>query len=268
MPLFLILKKSLVMKKSFKLSQINLKDPVVRHKVSKELQEFEASFEYPLGCEKFKIVHGALPGQDYFSFFEQMGKVHYFLAKDGEKIIGAGCAILRNGEEGKYWYLCDLKVLKEYRNVGVMEKMYKRYMFKCMLKSRKMVTVNMGSGVVRKSGLLKKTQKLLFMFNLKVDVLNFHTWKKKNVPSNLMFITTNNGKKDLIIGNSAMNLYHASEHSMAGFTQCNLDNIPEDADVMTCVNAAIDPYESSTISGKGLLISVGLKNPKIFTNEI
>lgn len=256
------------MKKTFKLSQVNLKDTVLRKKISEELQEFEASFEYPLGHDKFKIVHGSGKEQDYFSFFEQMGKVNYFVAKDEGKIIGAGCAILRSGDEGKYWYLCDLKVVKEYRNSGVMEKMYRKYIFKCLLQSRKMVTVNMGSGIVRKSGLLKKTQKLLFMFNLHVDVLNFHTWRKNSVPGNLKFITTNNGKKDLVVGSNVMKLYHASENELQGFINCKLDDVPEEADIMTCVKATVDQYEKSTISGKGLLISMGLKNPKIFTNEI
>lgn len=254
--------------KKFKLSQVDLKNVNCRAEISRKLREFEASFSYPLGEKKFEISHGNGEGFDYFSFFEQMGEVYYFVAQNQDKVVGAGCAILRNGPEGKFWYLCDLKVSKEYRGHGVMEAMYKKYLLKCSLRSRKMVTVNMGKGVATKNALLKKTQSLLFMFSLKAETLNFHTWKKDELPQDLKFFTTNNGKKDLIINGSRKRLFHVHNTPLSGFTECSLEDISDDDEVMTCLKADGDNYDEKSLSGKGLLISVGLKNPQIYTVEI
>lgn len=107
------------------IKQVNLQS-ASREFYSTELQNFEKKFTYALGDEWFNIIHGAKETEDYFSFFEQMGDVHYFIACYNEKIVGAACAILRNGDEGKYWYLCDVKVLKKFRGKGILEKIFRK----------------------------------------------------------------------------------------------------------------------------------------------
>lgn len=90
--------------------------------------ELEGKASYPLGPnERFKIDHG----DDYFAFFRRMGELHYFVALDGERVVGVGAGILRDipFTEGaapqKSWYLCDLKVDPEYRGTFIPMQMFK-----------------------------------------------------------------------------------------------------------------------------------------------
>jgi hypothetical protein len=85
--------------------------------------ELEAKAEYPLGPhEKFKINHGA----DYFAFFKRLGELHYFVASDGDKVVGVGAGVLRTVEGKQVWYLCDLKVVPEYRGRYIPMHMFKK----------------------------------------------------------------------------------------------------------------------------------------------
>lgn len=104
-----------------------------------QLNEFEKSFTYPFSeQERFRIKHGK--NGDYFAFFRQLGKVHYFVAKcktdktitkmingnevniehKAGEIAAVACAILRtiqlpSGKRVKAWYICDLKVGEKYQ---------------------------------------------------------------------------------------------------------------------------------------------------------
>src|SRR4051812_20982602 len=74
------------------------------------LKEFEKkmSHYYPLGNDEFRIDHG----KEYCNFFRRIGTMHMAILKDGGKIYGTGCAILRNINKcnvRKCWYICDLK---------------------------------------------------------------------------------------------------------------------------------------------------------------
>lgn len=237
---------------------------------SKELQEFESQFSYPLGQKRFNIVHGASDGCDYFSFFEQMGEVYYFVARNEEKIVGAGCAVLRDGLEGTYWYLCDFKILKEYRGKGILEKMFKKYFIPCVIKSRKMMAVNMGDGSVSKNGLLSKLKRVFWMFNVQVKSLNFHTWTKDTVPRELSVCYGNNGKKDLMIDGKSLPLYHVNKEKIYDdmeFKGFDVDKLDSDVQLMACFEKDSDPYVDN-ISGSGIFISIGLNTTKVSTVEI
>lgn len=121
----------------YEISQIKIEK--ASPELIEKLKTFEASFIYPFGEEEdFKIMHGKKG--DYFAFFNQLGKTHYYVAtckkdrtikkiingqetvlerKAGE-IAAVGCGVLRtlptkNGKSIKAWYICDLKVGKDYR---------------------------------------------------------------------------------------------------------------------------------------------------------
>lgn len=251
---------------NIKIEQVNLLSER-RAYYSQKLQCFEGEFSYPLGQDYFSIIHGAGAKEDYFSFFEQMGEVYYFVAQDAEKIVGAGCAILRDSNEGKYWYLCDFKVLKEYRGKGILEKMFRKYFLKCVIKSRKLLAVNMGNGSPKGNGLFNKLKRVFWMFNVNVSSLNFYSWNKSNIPDGFNHIYHNNGKKDLVVDNNSMMLYHVVRSPLKNFTQVELDEVPDSSVLMTCVKSSEDTYMSGQ-SGKGIMISIRLKNPTISTVEI
>lgn len=235
---------------------------------SKKLKAFENEFSYPLGDSSFKILHGIKEGKDYFSFFEQMGEVHYFVAEKDNKIVGAGCAILRDSIEGKYWYLCDFKIAKEHRGKGIIEAMFKSNFIKFVAKSRKMIAVNMCDGNVAKNGLLKKVKRIFFMFNIQEKILNFHTWSKDNLPNQELYVGTNKGVKDLIVNGLEVPLFHIMKTKDNNFHNVKIEDLPHNAQIMTCLNEEEDKYNSDSISGKGIMISIGFKNPDISTIEI
>lgn len=77
----------------------------------------EKIVNYPLGNDFFQIDHG----DDYFSFFDRLGEVNYYLALDGDRVAAVGAGVLRHvpdqlaGETRSAWYLCDLKVHPDYQ---------------------------------------------------------------------------------------------------------------------------------------------------------
>jgi menaquinone-dependent protoporphyrinogen IX oxidase len=235
------------------LHQINLADPVEREHYSHQLKEFESQFSYPLNVQAgsyFTIVHGndsnndndshnhqnsaEMPQTDYFSFFEQMGEAHYFVAltsqsqsnyNDGNndndsyspnhknvEIIGAGCAILISPDNHPpYWYLCDFKISKPWRQKGILFKILVKYLLPKIIKSHRFVAINMsnrklGSGentqsLMAQNGLLKKLKKLFFFLPVKMKMINLHQCTKNTLPENLKHnaIYSNHGKKDFIL---------------------------------------------------------------------
>ena len=82
------------------------------------IADLEQGMSYPLGEDRFEIDHGA----DYFAFFTRLGRLHYYVVLDENRVVAVVAAILRrippaNCETPKaVWYLCDLKVHPEYRS--------------------------------------------------------------------------------------------------------------------------------------------------------
>lgn len=169
-----------------------------RTELSNLIKEMESDIYYPLGDDFFRIDHG----YDYFAFFERLGELHYWCAFDGDKLIGVAAGILRTINDEKTWYLCDLKVIKEYRGKGVPRAIFKKAFFYNFKNHKvfKAYAVSMNSNdnkdrfkAIRRStfGLLKKN-KLLKIYSLsKNEYLSIcgkftyhrivHTQKKKDL---------------------------------------------------------------------------------------
>lgn len=85
------------------------------HLYQRKLNSFEAQFTYPLGNDKFRIDHG----NDYFKFFERLGKWKLVGIENDSEIIATGLGVLREMDGEKVWYLADLKVSPGYRYQGI-----------------------------------------------------------------------------------------------------------------------------------------------------
>lgn len=255
-----------------KIKEINLKDTLVRKEYSDKLKNFENEFIYPLGTSSFQIRHGH--SSDYFTFFDQMGETHYFTIEDKNKIVGAGCAVLRTSDDNKkYWYLCDFKITKEYRGKNLLEKMFAKYFLKYIIKSHRFMAVNMGESDIKENKLVAKIQKMFWFFNIDIKWMNFHQWskddlKKENI--NIANVYTNLGKKDIVINNEPWQLYHIASpsSSLNKFSQIGISSLRNNDTVMCCVEAKKDTYSKSSISGRGVIISSGMKSVKISSLEI
>lgn len=256
-----------------KITLLDLKNKEIRKEYSEKLKKFEDEFSYPLGESFFKIRHG--DNDDYFSFFDQMGDTHYFIAEDKDKVVGAGCAILRTSENHKkYWYLCDFKITKEYRGQKILEKMLAKYFLKCVVKSHRVVAVNMNNKSIEENGLVKKIEKLFWFLNIDVQWLNLHQWSKKDIQKeniDIGHIYTNIGKKDIMIEENPWSLYHVVEPErkmLDKFKKIAFDSLGDDCAIMCSVNAKDDKYDQKSLSGRGVVISAGMKKVKISTLEI
>lgn len=91
-----------------------------------QIQALEESAEYPLGDDFFKIDHGS----DYFKFFDRLGNLKYYVWLEGNQVAAVAAGILRKVPYRRgfrnAWYLCDLKVHKDFRGQRIPLRMLTR----------------------------------------------------------------------------------------------------------------------------------------------
>jgi hypothetical protein len=81
------------------------------------LRALERGIRYPIadGADWFSIDHGP----DYHPFFSGLGDAHWFIALDGEAVVGSWGLVIRDvyvgGRPFRSLYSCDLKVAKSHR---------------------------------------------------------------------------------------------------------------------------------------------------------
>lgn len=230
--------------KNLVIKTLDLESPEVRSNYSVLLTEHEEIFTYPLGEKIFHICHGNGESYDYFSFFEQLGEVHYLVAEDqddNQKLVAAGCALLRTIGGKKVWYLCDFKLVKEYRGQGILEKMFKKFLIPFYLKSSHMFFVNMSP--MEGNRLIEKLLKIFKIFGLNKEELYFFEWTKETIERvgldlNQFLIVTNEGKKDVILENAPYPIYHLvdknSSVDFSKFKKVHLKEINNQATLMYC----------------------------------
>jgi len=115
-----------------------------RDQYHQQIKDFEKKMQcwYDLGeDEQFKLDHG----QNYYKFFDRQGKLHLFVYLDRNQVVGTCGAVLREIDNQKIWYLCDLKVLPEKRGNHTTTRMFFKGLSK-IFHSRKAYCVNMGDG--------------------------------------------------------------------------------------------------------------------------
>jgi hypothetical protein len=117
---------------------------------------------YPLGADFFQIDHG----EDYFAFFNRLGKLKYYVLEHGGQPIAVGAGILREIPPApgvgrhKSWYLCDLKVHPDFRGQHLPLKLLGAAIFPNYLRCRRSYAVSMNPG----DGTPNRVNKLLQRF--------------------------------------------------------------------------------------------------------
>lgn len=245
-----------------------------RIELSNRIKDMEKDIYYPLGDDYFKIDHG----EDYFAFFERLGDLHYWCAFDGDKLIGVAAGIIRTINNQKVWYLCDLKVIKEYRGKGIPRAIFKKAFIYNIKKHRifKAYAVSMNSNnnknnfkLIKKItfGLLKNNGLLKIYSLTKNDYYNIFSRLNKH-----SIINTKN-KKDLILKstNKKLKLYHYNEDVVKE----NKDiDIPNDATIMFSAvrNSNMDLFlrkEGLKSDSDAIILSFRVKGLfNVFTDEI
>lgn len=87
------------------------------------LAALEATFDYPLGDDRFRIDHGC----DYFAFFKRLGSPVPIVASFERDLIGAFTAVLRRIDDFEFWYLCDLKVTRRHAHRSTAPKLFEEW---------------------------------------------------------------------------------------------------------------------------------------------
>ena len=212
-----------------------------------ELKQFElaCSQYYPLGNDSFKIDHGT----NYFGFFERLGEVHYFIIreKSTNKIFGTGCAILRN-QSNPFWYLCDLKVLKEYRGHNTSFKLFINNFKTLIGKSNKGYLISMDPGSKQIKNIFERISKYLpvkiniepklLIYSVSKDVMSCCMPTLISHLGNLTYLSLD-GVKDLILKSTSekIPLYHV-QHGMFADKEQSIDfqELPSECQIMFCLS--------------------------------
>ena len=225
-----------------KIHKVNLNNPSEKEYYSNQLQNLEnlKDFTYPLGKETFCIKHGLGENNSYFDFFNQLGNnVHYVILHQ-QQVIGTICLIYRNyrncrnyitynhhdkqnnfkKQNDNYFYICDYKILKEFRGKNITQKLFKQLFKENITISNKFMFVNMvnPNQQQNKNGLINKAKMLFYLFNVYEKPLYLYEMQfmelkeflnQNNLYENDYFFFSNDGKKDIFISNQHHPVIHA-----------------------------------------------------------
>jgi hypothetical protein len=184
---------------------------------SDKLKKFEKQFVYPLGRQQFHIRHGGVNG-DYFTFFQSLGQQNIFVLEHKGRLLGAGCAILRNVKQVEmqtFWYLCDFKLNKSVRGKKLLTYLLIRYLIPFCCQSKNIVVINMSAP--KNNWLVKKINAMLFFLKLKIKPMYFYEWTYDEYLKAIRLapalftdiaLYTNYGNKDIIIDHKVRPIIH------------------------------------------------------------
>ena len=186
-----------------------------------QILNLEAEATYPYGDHFFKIDHG----KDYFAFFEQQGKLDYYILLDKGRVAGMVAAILKKIHSPiglkKIWYYCDLKIHPEYRGRHLPIKMAYKIYLRNIFKSWNGYAISMNPAAGSHKNRVKLISRWLKWIPVKTDTQLMLFSLDKNAMMNALPIlekyrgkiefNTLEGVKDLILthDNSRIPILHA-----------------------------------------------------------
>lgn len=195
--------------------------PALRVQYNNALLAFEKHFQYPFGTDTFTLNHG----QDYFAFFDRLGRPYIFAAVNdmGEVVAVMGAvlrdlSLIKHQTKQKIWYLCDLKIHPDYQHSFILfqliEAVYKRHN-ELFNTPPKIYGISMDAKKFSPNKLIRMGKSLAYLgihldFNLS-DHLLFYLLDSKEIEKvknliqpmyeNFQFITLS-GIKDLILSST------------------------------------------------------------------
>ena len=196
------MKKQLLVKNdNFKIWLLNeqtLQDDMWNH-----ISSFEKTFIYPLGKEKFKIQHGR--DGHYSDFFKSLSHTFSTLVVEKNNII-SGVITVKHFKNINY--ICDYKMKFD---VDFQERiLLMNYCFDMLKKqyNDKIYFINMSK--TEKNPMMKF---ISYFFNCDVYTKEYylHQKTKKDFSTECRF-SSNIGKKDIIINDNVVPLYHLHKH--------------------------------------------------------
>ena len=147
-----------------------------RHIYNEKLLEFEKIFKYPIGQDYFTIDHG----NDYFRFFDYIGKPFFFIVEKNNQIIAVSAAVLReirtslNKPKEDVWYLCDLKIHPDHQGQFILQKLL-RYAFpKYSRISRKIYAITMNDNNSYQNRVVNLAYKLPYLGMEFKEIIDFY----------------------------------------------------------------------------------------------
>jgi hypothetical protein len=170
---------------------------------------------YPLNNDHFTIDFG----KNYFDFFKTIGTDGFHCAhSDGDKIIGSLCCrYTRNS-----WYICDLKVLPEYRGKQITYKLFLKNFIPSYLKSNRAYAISMYPNVavnkLNKNFAFLHFENLSFIHIYLVDLITIKKiYNILKIKYNYIgFIDTNNSKRLILQSNNkvlkTLHLYNSNTY--------------------------------------------------------
>ncbi|AIT09402.1 hypothetical protein LO80_05100 [Candidatus Francisella endociliophora] len=215
-----------------------------RSELSSQLSNLKKQIVYPLGKSTFTIEHG----NDYFAYYENMGKMHYWCVVKNGEVIGSACGIVKSLElGGRAWYLCDLKVDKNYRGQGIARKLFRKIYLYMFIRYRifRVYAISMNDPLNEGEG----CKKLIYISNnflKEKGNLEFFLLTKEQYVFYKQYLdeyslTHTRGIKDIVFdrSSSGAEIYHLNRQKLSNIT---FEELPNDAYI------TISTYSKSELS--------------------
>ncbi|PHM27980.1 hypothetical protein [Xenorhabdus innexi] len=201
----------MVINHDIKINKINLNNKKERDSFSLQLQNIEKEFSYPIGEDFFYIKHGLKNNSlDYFSFFEQLGEPYVYSIEFDGVPFGCICFVLRYIDNKKVWYICDFKTTRKHKSKKISPLIFLSLYEELSKITKAFYFINMSP--MRKNPLLRLVKYIFKSTTLDARDLFIYKYKVNELPSTLYdesIWAHNHGKKDIVINDKAVPLYHA-----------------------------------------------------------
>jgi len=203
--------------------------PENEREFGEKIRALEASANYPLGDDRFRLDHGP----DYFAFFRRLGHLRTYAAVVDGRVACVASGVIRSvrqadGSVVRAWYLCDLKVDPGFHGRHLPARLFGRVFLFNYLRCPRAFAVTMNRGGGHPNGVVRILQRLPWIPLRLVGELVFYVWSEDELLKMALWLNKEigvcrfrslSGIKDLILESSGQSwpLYHVEgRHCLLG----------------------------------------------------